>query len=944
MNLKKCISSILSAVCALTCVASGFILGNSTMTEAASFNYPVQKLRFGISDTNRSISITEASDGASLNSSLMMGTENEKWYLNYISAGTYEIVNAATGYIVTNNNGKAVLAPDTGGSNQRWNITAVQQDSEGYDLYYKVTSAADSSKALTFTKDGNAITTETYSGADYQKFKLNLDGLEGYAANCMVDGNEKAGTIGGLLGETVFVDTDDELKSAMLQQKPLTIVLTKDLDWHPYGQQEIRSDKTLIGAYGVTLKDAQIRTCPNDTNSSTAPSDNLVFKNLRLLAKDSTNCMLFNIYSSRQIWIDHCSFVSELPRSKDEVGKFIWCNSPFDGAWKSRATDFMTISYCTFYNRYWTTLFASVSYEVPDNEKIRCRVSFLYCFYDNCVRRCPQLGSAYGHIVSSFWRGKSASETDGIDQIIGGGQTDVVSQNCRFESVASGHEICAGGGPEPYRDDGSYTAKDANSTPTALNFKANVTSTRHPETENYGYSLINAVGTYNTKDFCLKYSGSMSTADAFKYITDAELSDWVAKRYPCPFTKDIDVSDSKQGAVMNTDVTYVFENVNSGLYLEVAGAEAVKGANVQQGSTGALGWKLVDAGNGYYYVYSEVGDGQTYCLDLNYAETDNGTNVGVWTNDESDARKFKFIDNGDGTFAIVTKCTNDASALGVTSASKDEAANVVQWQCNDSADQKWIAKVRVNSELMGELLVNNTAYLDGWKIDSSIAIGDLVFNDRDVTYTTLPSELVGAEAVLLDCDAKNVTSDLATLKAGADMTLYVGLDARVSTVPSWLSGWTKTSLTATNNKGVTFNLYSLEVNKGDKVTLGTNGQSASCVNYTVFAVKAEEPTTEPVTEAPTTEPVTEPITEAPTTEPVTEPVTEAPTIEPTTEPVDVKGDVNGDGKFTVADVVMLQNWFAAENEVTVWEKGDLDENNIVNVFDVILMRRLLLNA
>lgn len=124
---------------------------------------------------------------------------------------------------------------------------------------------------------------------------------------------------------------------------------------------EIKSNKTLTSYYGLTLKDCQLRTAPTDTNQ--APYDNLVFRNLRILAKDSTNCMMFNIYSSRQIWIDHCTFDSQLPKDVGEVGKFIWCNSAFDGAYKSRATDFITLSYCKFYNRYWTTLFASGAVE-----------------------------------------------------------------------------------------------------------------------------------------------------------------------------------------------------------------------------------------------------------------------------------------------------------------------------------------------------------------------------------------------------------------------------------------------------------------------------------------------------------------------------------------------------------------------------------------------------
>ncbi len=57
----------------------------------------------------------------------------------------------------------------------------------------------------------------------------------------------------------------------------------------------------------------------------------------------------------------------------------------------------------------------------------------------------------------------------------------------------------------------------------------------------------------------------------------------------------------------------------------------------------------------------------------------------------------------------------------------------------------------------------------------------------------------------------------------------------------------------------------------------------------------------------------------------------------------VKGDVNADGVFSVADVVLLQKWLLAVPDVTLadWKAGDLCEDNALNVFDLCLMKRLL---
>ena len=57
----------------------------------------------------------------------------------------------------------------------------------------------------------------------------------------------------------------------------------------------------------------------------------------------------------------------------------------------------------------------------------------------------------------------------------------------------------------------------------------------------------------------------------------------------------------------------------------------------------------------------------------------------------------------------------------------------------------------------------------------------------------------------------------------------------------------------------------------------------------------------------------------------------------------LKGDVNSDGKFNVADLVLMQKWLLAVPETVLpdWNAGDMDSNNRLDVFDVILMRQEL---
>ncbi len=351
------------------------------------------------------------------------------------------------------------------------------------------------------------------------------------------------------------------------------------------------------------------------------------------------------------------------------------------------------------------------------------------------------------------------------------------------------------------------------------------------------------------------------------------------------------ITPSKPGAEINTEHIYKIKNKKSGFYLEVAGSKAENGANVQQGNTGALGWKFERSSEaGYYYIYSELGGGKKFLLDIDYGKTENGTNIGIWENTSSDAQLFKLVDNGDGTYAVCTKVTNDSSGIGVQAASTEIGANVIEWVCNDSDDQKWILEIKIdpiNGSLIKDLSVKDIDNYRDWKISENAETGNIIFGDRDFTYTQLPESLKGAEIIQTACDSKNSSDDLAEFTAAKDIKAYIALDTRVEssmgTIPEWMNDWKKTGEQAASSNDVIFDIYEKAYKAGETVRLGSNSTAQYVVNYTVF--------------------VKEDITEAPvTTEPA---ATESETTVPTspTEPKEdiLIGDANCDGKVTIAD-------------------------------------------
>ncbi|MBQ8960441.1 MAG: dockerin type I repeat-containing protein [Ruminococcus sp.] len=57
----------------------------------------------------------------------------------------------------------------------------------------------------------------------------------------------------------------------------------------------------------------------------------------------------------------------------------------------------------------------------------------------------------------------------------------------------------------------------------------------------------------------------------------------------------------------------------------------------------------------------------------------------------------------------------------------------------------------------------------------------------------------------------------------------------------------------------------------------------------------------------------------------------------------IKGDVNADNAFNIADLVAVQSWLLARpgSELADWQAGDLCEDGIINVYDLIALRELL---
>lgn len=660
--------------------------------------YPLQYFRFAIGDTDNNIS----SNGSSLSPSPLTGNPTEKWYVNYISANVFQIANASNNQLITASGNNVVLANNSNSEAQKWKIEGVDKDYEGFYLYYKITSNSDSSKSLTYIAN-EGFSLSNYSGINYQKFKLNLDGLEGFAANCKTSSGEKAGTIGGLLGPVVFVNSTEELLKECNSVGPQTIVLNANVDLKMEKNSRIRDYKTIVGSFKYhTIFDCRFRN--TDPLGKDAVSDNIVIRNLTFEARDDGDRILLTFNSVRQLWIDHITFNNTISYNRkgdgyDGVGKFIWINTPYpndpDAKDLNRSPDYISISYCRFINKFWC-----FAYGTQNTEITRDRTTLLYNWWDKNVRRCPQLGNGAAHIYNNYYQAYGQNDNGpSTTGIIGGDGSEMLSQNNMFNGYTKQQALMMGGDTKnPARDDNSYISTNLNGTPEKFNFSSKKNSSWNPNQSNYGYELLDAYNTNNTdtKAFCTKYTGSFNTQNDIKYITDSDFSKWIKTKYASPFLKHVEFTDSSSSsaATFKNGTFYKIKNVNSGLYMQVIGGTAENGTKIQQwgsidGTVHDI-WKTVSIEKGYYYLVSGLVDGGTYFLDVTGKSTANGASMEIYHFTGGNNQQFYISDNYDGSFIIKTRVSGNNSAVEVKDAGVQSGDIVQQWALNGHNCQNWI--------------------------------------------------------------------------------------------------------------------------------------------------------------------------------------------------------------------------------------------------------------
>ncbi|MCM1313917.1 MAG: leucine-rich repeat protein [Prevotella sp.] len=62
------------------------------------------------------------------------------------------------------------------------------------------------------------------------------------------------------------------------------------------------------------------------------------------------------------------------------------------------------------------------------------------------------------------------------------------------------------------------------------------------------------------------------------------------------------------------------------------------------------------------------------------------------------------------------------------------------------------------------------------------------------------------------------------------------------------------------------------------------------------------------------------------------------------EKITITGDLNGDNEFNLSDVVILQKYIlgASDTEISDWKQADLNDDGVLDIFDLCLMKKKLI--
>lgn len=212
------------------------------------------------------------------------------------------------------------------------------------------------------------------------------------------------GVTGGEGGPMVTVTNENELKAAVDGANTATIILVKGTI-NVSGEISARGNKTIVGL-GT---DARIEGGGFGWNTKS----NVIVQNITF--EDASDDLLKINNKSKNFWIDHCTF-------SDGDGTYAGSH---DGMLDvTRGSEFVTISYCKFFNHDKNILIGHSDSESGD---VIMKVTLHHNWFDKTIQRNPRVRFATVHCYNNYYVGNS------IYSVASATNAKVLVENCYFK-------------------------------------------------------------------------------------------------------------------------------------------------------------------------------------------------------------------------------------------------------------------------------------------------------------------------------------------------------------------------------------------------------------------------------------------------------------------------------------------------------------------------------
>jgi arabinan endo-1,5-alpha-L-arabinosidase len=379
---------------------------------------------------------------------------------------------------------------------------------------------------------------------------------------------------------------------------------------------------------------------------------------------------------------------------------------------------------------------------------------------------------------------------------------------------------------------------------------------------------------------------------------------------------------------------------------------------------------LVDLGNGYCKIVSMLSENSVVTLDTSQSpDVLDGVSVGYSNYKGTDNQQWKLIEK-DGYYGIVSKYSNDKGGLDVYDWSEEDGGIINQWNYWEGDCQLWdITPVypwvadgnywikNVNSGLYlntdNDGNINQSATPDTYTVSTKYVNGEHISQIQDdmSEYSSVKGDTY--QAIGVDgndgTDGNNIS-----IQAGNPDSVSQQFKLKVTADGSYAV------LTGTSDFKSALDVFEISLDESANVCQwdywGGDGQRWVFIPSYFTAEDIIPPNTSPteITGAPIekTEPTTTPTEQTTKTTEPTEKTTSATTPTKDTDvvidPV-MYGDVNGDGKVELADIVELCKAVSAPSASDVLDEtglrnADVFADNIINSTDISVLANAMVNS